>query len=117
MRKGEKSVFAALSARVGSIADNRLGGWVSYRASKAALNMVLKTLSIEHARRWPESVIVGLHPGTVDSALSRPFNKRVEAGKLFTPERAARQLLDVINVLAPADTGYTYAWDGKRIPF
>ena len=117
MRKGEKSVFAALSARVGSIEDNRLGGWVSYRASKAALNMVLKTLSIEHGRRWPESVVVGLHPGTVDTALSRPFSKRVEAGKLFTPERAARQLLDVINALAPADTGYTYAWDGKRVPF
>jgi hypothetical protein len=79
--------------------------------------MVLKTLSIEHGRRWPESVVVGLHPGTVDTALSRPFSKRVEAGKLFTPDRAARQLLDVINALAPADTGYTYAWDGKRIPF
>lgn len=117
MRKGKKSVFAALSARVGSIEDNRLGGWVSYRASKAALNMVLKTLSIEHGRRWPESVVIGLHPGTVDTALSRPFSKRVDADKLFTPERAARQLLDVINSLDPADTGYTYAWDGKRIPF
>lgn len=117
MRKGEKSVFAALSARVGSIEDNRLGGWVSYRASKAALNMVLKTLSIEHARRWPESVVVGLHPGTVDTALSRPFSKRVEPDRLFTPERAARQLLAVVDGLAAADTGYTFAWDGKRIPF
>jgi NAD(P)-dependent dehydrogenase (short-subunit alcohol dehydrogenase family) len=117
MRNGEKSVFAALSARVGSIEDNRLGGWVSYRASKAALNMVLKTLSIEHARRWPESVVVGLHPGTVDTALSRPFSKRVEPDKLFTPERAARHLLAVVDGLNAADSGYTYAWDGKRIPF
>ena len=117
MRRGEKSVFAALSARVGSIADNRLGGWASYRASKAALNMVLKTLSIEHGRRWPESVVVGLHPGTVDTALSRPFSKRVEADKLFTPELAARQLLTVVDGLAAADTGNIYAWDGTRVPY
>ena len=116
MRKGAKSVFAALSARVGSISDNRLGGWLSYRASKAALNMALKTLSIEHARRFPDALIVGLHPGTVATALSEPFSSNVPAGKLFPPDRAARQLLEVIDSLGPSDTGNTFAWDGARIP-
>jgi NAD(P)-dependent dehydrogenase (short-subunit alcohol dehydrogenase family) len=117
MRKHEKTVFAAISARVGSISDNRLGGWVSYRASKAALNMVLKTLAIEHARRWPESIVAGLHPGTVDTALSKPFSKRVEPDRLFTPAHAASCLLDVIDRLVPGDSGNTFAWDGARIPF
>lgn len=117
MRKGSKTVFAALSARVGSISDNRLGGWLSYRTSKAALNMALKTLSIEHARRFPDSVLVGLHPGTVATPLSEPFSGRVPADKLFTPARAARQLLDVIDSLGPSDSGNIFAWDGARIPF
>lgn len=117
LRRTGKTVFAALSARVGSIADNRLGGWMSYRTSKAALNMVLKTASIEHARRWPDSVVVGLHPGTVATALSAPFQSGVPQGKLFTPQQAAHQLLDVIESLTPADTGGFYAWDGKPIAF
>ena len=111
------TVFAALSARVGSIGDNRLGGWASYRASKAALNMVLKTLSIEHARTRPRSTIIGLHPGTVDTALSKPFSGNVPDGKLFTPAVSANYLLDVIARTGPDDTGSVFAWDGKRIDY
>lgn len=117
MSKENKTVFAALSARVGSIADNRLGGWTSYRASKAALNMTLRTLSIEHGRRWPEAVVVALHPGTVDTALSKPYSSRVPAEKLFAPETAAEQLLKVIDGLVPEDSGGFFAWNGQEIPF
>lgn len=115
MRRDEKSVFAALSARVGSIGDNRLGGWVSYRSSKAALNMILKTLSIEHARRFPQSVVAGLHPGTVDTQLSAPFQRRVPEGKLFTASKSVQYMLSVIDSLAPSDSGGVFAWDGSRI--
>lgn len=117
MRRGSKTVFAALSARVGSIGDNRLGGWVSYRSSKAALNMVLKTLSIEHARRFPDAVIAGLHPGTVDSALSAPFQRRVADDKLFSPAQSVGYMLSVIDRLTPADTGGFFAWDGASIDY
>ncbi len=114
-RKGP-AVFAALSARVGSIGDNRLGGWHAYRASKAALNQLLRTLAIELARQSPEAICVGLHPGTVDTALSKPFQRNVPAGKLFTPARAARQLLEVLDGLTAADSGGVFAWDGKPVP-
>ena len=117
LRRGHKTVFAALSARVGSIADNRLGGWVSYRASKAALNMVLKTLAIEHARRWPESVLVALHPGTVDTRLSKPYSGGVPEQKLFSTAQSANYLLGVIDELQAADSGGFFAWDGSRIPY
>ena len=96
LKRDSKTVFAALSARVGSISDNRLGGWYAYRASKAALNMVLKTLSIEYGRRFKETVIIGLHPGTVDTGLSKPFQSNVPDGKLFTPEYSVEKLLEVI---------------------
>ncbi len=112
-----KSVFAALSARVGSIEDNRLGGWHSYRASKAALNMLIRTLAVELARRNPHALCVALHPGTVDTALSRPFQARVPAGKLFPAARSARHLLAVLDSLTPSDSGQVFAWDGSRIPF
>jgi NAD(P)-dependent dehydrogenase (short-subunit alcohol dehydrogenase family) len=111
-----RSVFASISARVGSIEDNRLGGWHSYRASKAALNMLLKTLSIELKRRTPSAICVGLHPGTVDTALSRPFQGSVAPGKLFNPAQSAGHLLRVIDGLTPADSGGVFAWDGSRIP-
>ena len=117
LRSGHKTVFAALSARVGSIGDNRLGGWASYRASKAALNMFLKTLSIEHARARPDSVIAALHPGTVDTRLSQPFQGGVPAGKLFSPEFAAERLLAVIDGLSAADTGGVFAWDGSPVEY
>ena len=117
MRRGSRSAFAALSARVGSIGDNRLGGWVSYRSSKAALNMILKTLAIEHAWRFPESIIAGLHPGTVDTQLSAPFQRRVPEGKLFTTSKSVRYMLSVIDRLTPADSGGVFAWDGSRIEY
>ncbi|WP_066548324.1 MULTISPECIES: SDR family NAD(P)-dependent oxidoreductase [unclassified Sphingomonas] len=112
-----KPVFAALSARVGSIADNRLGGWHGYRASKAALNMLIRNFAIESKRRSDRSIVVALHPGTVDTALSRPFQGNVAPGKLFDAERAALQLLDVIEGLKPQDSGKLFAWDGEEVPF
>lgn len=117
LRREGKTVFAALSARVGSISDNRLGGWASYRASKAALNMLLRTFSIEHARKYPESVIAALHPGTVATDLSAPFRSRVPAQKLFTPAQSAAYLIAVIERLTAEDTGGFFAWDGSAIPY
>lgn len=117
LARDRKSVFAALSARVGSIEDNQLGGWYAYRASKAALNMLIKTLSIELARRNPQALCVGLHPGTVDTFLSKPFQGSVPASRLFTPARAARHLLTVMDHLSPDNSGKLYAWDGKPIPY
>ena len=115
LQKRSKTAFTAISARVGSIGDNRLGGWYSYRASKAALNMLLKTLSIEHARLWPDSVIAGLHPGTVDTSLSKPFTGRTPKDKLFSADQSASFLLDVIDRLQPKDSGGVFAWDGSRV--
>lgn len=117
LRRDAKTLFAALSARVGSISDNRLGGWASYRASKAALNMLLRTAAIEHKRRWPESVVVALHPGTVDTPLSAPFQRRVPEGGLFTPSYSVQQLLEVLDNLDATDSGGFFAWDGKPIEF
>jgi len=116
-RRDSKTVFAALSARVGSIGDNRLGGWVSYRASKSALNMILKTLSIEHARRFPDAVVASLHPGTVDTRLSAPFQRRVPEGSLFSPSQSVGYMLSVIDRLTPSDTGGFFAWDGTPIEY
>lgn len=110
-----RPVFAALSARVGSISDNRLGGWHSYRAAKAALNMLLKNFAIELARTNPAAVVAGLHPGTVDTDLSRPFRKGVAEGKLFTPDMAAEHLLTVIEGLERGDSGRVFAWDGAEV--
>jgi NAD(P)-dependent dehydrogenase (short-subunit alcohol dehydrogenase family) len=112
-----RAVFASLSARVGSIGDNRLGGWYAYRGAKAAQNMFLKTLSVEWARTRRELVCVTLHPGTTDTALSRPFQANVPPERLFSPERSARQLLGVIDALTPADSGRFLAWDGSAIPW
>ena len=110
-----RAVFAALSARVGSIGDNRLGGWHSYRASKAALNMLLKTIAIELARTRPDALCIGLHPGTVDTSLSQPFQTGVAPDRLFTPDGSASHLLRVIESLGPGDSGGVFAWDGARI--
>lgn len=117
LRRDGRAVFAAISARVGSISDNRLGGWHAYRASKAALNMLVKNLALELARTHPEAVAVTLHPGTVDTALSAPFQRGVAEGKLFTPAFSANALLGVLDGLTPADSGRLYAWDGARVPF
>ncbi|TXM94941.1 SDR family NAD(P)-dependent oxidoreductase [Methylobacterium sp. WL116] len=114
-RRG-RCVFAALSARVGSIGDNRLGGWYAYRASKSALNQILRTLAIEVARSRPEAIVVGLHPGTVASGLSRPFRPDPTADGVFSPEESAGHLLRVLNGLGTDDTGGVFAWDGSPIP-
>jgi len=111
----EKAVFAALSARVGSISDNRLGGWHGYRASKAALNQIIRTLSIELARKAPHAVCAGLHPGTVDTGLSEPFQSNVPDGKLFTPDFSAERLLRVIDGLGPEHSGRCFDWAGEEI--
>ena len=115
MPRGRKTVLAALSARVGSISDNRLGGWHSYRASKAALNQLLQTMAIEQARKNPDQVVLALHPGTVDSGLSKPFQKGVKT--LFTPEESARHLAAVIDAATPAQSGQLIDWQGEVIPF
>ena len=117
LRRDKKAVFAALSARVGSISDNRLGGWYAYRASKAGLNMILKTLSIEVQRRFKNQIIIGLHPGTVDTALSKPFQGNVPKGKLFTPAFSAEKLLSVIDGLSEKDSGFLFDWAGEKIEF
>lgn len=110
-----KAVFATLSARVGSIGDNRLGGWHAYRASKAALNQLVRTCAIELARRAPEAACVALHPGSVDTGLSAPFAK--SGLDVHSPADAARHLLEVIDGLVPAQTGGFYDWRGTPIPW
>jgi NAD(P)-dependent dehydrogenase (short-subunit alcohol dehydrogenase family) len=109
--------FAAISARVGSISDNRLGGWYAYRASKAALNQLMRTLSIELARVNPNGCVATLHPGTVDTNLSKPFQGGVPAGKLFTADHAADCLWQVLDRLGPEYTGLLHAYDGSVIPY
>jgi NAD(P)-dependent dehydrogenase (short-subunit alcohol dehydrogenase family) len=116
LRRDRPAVFAALSARVGSISDNRLGGWYSYRASKAALNMLLKCFAIECRLRYPQLMVAGVHPGTVDSALSAPFQANVPAATLFSPAQAAGHVLTVLGQLTPADSGKVLAWNGQEIP-
>ena len=115
MPRAGRCVFAVLSARVGSISDNKLGGWYGYRAAKAGLNQLVRTLAIEERRRNDRSIVVGLHPGTVDTGLSKPFQGGVRADQLFTPDRAAVQLLDVIDGLKAPDSGKLFAWDGAEI--
>lgn len=115
--RDRRAVFAALSARVGSIADNRLGGWHSYRASKAALNMVLVNVAIELRRTHPQAIVAALHPGTVATSLSEPFRRGVAPEKLFPPDVSADYLLSVMNGLTPEDSGGLFAWDGIRLPY
>jgi len=117
LRRDTKSAFACLSARVGSIEDNRLGGWHAYRASKAALNMLVRSCAVELHQRNPGALCVALHPGTVDTRLSQPFQGGVDPAKLFAPTRSARALLGVLDRLTPADSGRLFAWDGQPIPF
>jgi NAD(P)-dependent dehydrogenase (short-subunit alcohol dehydrogenase family) len=114
MPRHGRGVIALLSARIGSISDNRLGGWYSYRASKAALNQLVRTLAIEAARTHPELVVVALHPGTVETRLSTPFRGSRET---VSPDEAAANLLRVIQGLTPADSGGFFAWDGSPIAF
>lgn len=106
-----------LSARVGSIADNRLGGWYSYRCSKAALNQGIRTLAVEWRRTRPACVLTLYHPGTVDTALSAPFSSRVPADKLFSPQQAAAYLDQVLLTRSAPDSHGYVDWQGKEIPF
>lgn len=115
MPRDKDIYFAALSAKVGSISDNSLGGWHSYRASKAALNMMIKNLSIEWKRKNPLSRVVALHPGTVDTDLSKPFQKNVPDGKLFTPAYSAERLRDILLECKPEDSGKLLSWNGDII--
>jgi NAD(P)-dependent dehydrogenase (short-subunit alcohol dehydrogenase family) len=109
-------VFAALSARVGSISDNRLGGWHAYRASKAALNMIVRNIAIELGRTNPQAIAVTLHPGTVDTNLSKPFRRNATRSGLFSADYAAKRLLEVVDGLTPEQSGQCLAWDGSVIP-
>ncbi|KAI3591333.1 Oxidoreductase, short-chain dehydrogenase/reductase family [Cupriavidus sp. U2] len=114
LARGGRCHFAVLSAKVGSIGDNRLGGWLSYRASKAALNMVIKTAAIEMARTHPQAVLVALHPGTVNSALSAPF-RGAQIGR--PANDAAGKILAVLDRLQPEDSGGLWAYNGQRLPW
>ena len=116
-RHQESSIFASISAKIGSIGDNRLGGWYGYRASKAALNMFMRTTAIEYSRRCPKTIVVTLHPGTTDTNLSQPFQKNVPPEKLFSVERTVTQLLTVIDSLELKDSGHFFSWDGSRLPW
>ena len=117
LRQSKRGVFAAISAKVGSIEDNKLGGWYSYRASKAALNMVLKNLSIEWQRSHKNLAVAALHPGTTDTGLSVPFQRNVPADKLFTPEQTGHYLLNVIEQLTPENSGKFWNWNGDILPW
>ena len=111
------SHFAALSAMVGSIGDNNLGGWYSYRASKSALNQLMKTLAIEARRTRPNLCVTSIHPGTTDTPLSKPFQARVPPGKLYSPGQSAKRILSVVLSGSPADSGRFMNWDGKELPW
>ena len=117
LRHERKAVLATLSARVGSIGDNRLGGWYGYRASKAAQNMVVRTVAVELARKAKNAIVMALHPGTVDTGLSAPFQRNVPPGKLFEVERAARQLLAIVDRADASYHGTFRAWDDTEIPW
>ena len=115
LNKDNKSVMAFLSARVGSISENKLGGWYAYRASKSALNQVIKTFSIELKRINPKAIIIGLQPGTVDSELSAPFKRSVSNNKLFSAEYSVSQLIGVIERADESSSGNLISWDGEII--
>jgi NAD(P)-dependent dehydrogenase (short-subunit alcohol dehydrogenase family) len=115
--RDRRAVFAALSARVGSIGDNRIGGWHSYRASKAALNMLVRNYAIELGRTHKKAICVALHPGTVDTALSEPFQANLPEGQLTPPADAAGNLLGVLDGLTPEDSGQLFDWKGERVEF
>ena len=114
---GVTKLFATVSARVGSIEDNRLGGWYSYRCSKAALNMAVKNLSIEWRRTLPSVSVAALHPGTTQTNLSAPYQRNVPDGKLFSGERTAGYLIDRLSQLTPEDSGKFLTYDGEVLPW
>jgi NAD(P)-dependent dehydrogenase (short-subunit alcohol dehydrogenase family) len=115
--KHQSCTAVFITARVGSIEDNHLGGWYGYRSSKAALNMLIKTAQIELARRSPNTILVSYHPGTVDTDLSKPFQKNVAKSKLFTSEFAVEKLLENLPFLTQKDAPHYVDWQGKPIPW
>jgi NAD(P)-dependent dehydrogenase (short-subunit alcohol dehydrogenase family) len=117
LRHQDRSTFATVSAKVGSIGENQLGGWYGYRASKAALNMLIKTAALEYSRKSPHTVIVLLHPGTTDTRLSAPFQRNVPPEKLFSVERTVEQLWAVLTGLELKDSGQFFSWDGTLLPW
>ena len=116
LNKGSRAVFACISARVGSISENQLGGWHAYRAAKVALNMLLKNCAIELGRSNKNAVVVALHPGTVDSKLSKPFHAGYQ-NKIYSPHEAVQNMLKVIDGLTPENSGGFFAYDGTKIEF
>ncbi|MCU0566227.1 MAG: SDR family NAD(P)-dependent oxidoreductase [Oculatellaceae cyanobacterium Prado106] len=117
LKHGDRAILATLSAKIGSIGDNQLGGWYGYRASKAALNMLMRTAAIEYRRTCPRAILVNLHPGTTDTQLSRPFQRNVPPEKLFGCDRTVHQLLQVLDQLQESDSGEFFSWDGSRLPW
>ena len=115
IKRNSDALIGVLSARVGSISDNRIGGWYAYRASKAALNMIIKTAAIELERRDKTAKIIGLHPGTVDTNLSKPFQGGTPKEKIFAPKQSIDYLTKVIDSSTPQDTGKIFDWQGKEI--
>ncbi|OBU47347.1 SDR family oxidoreductase [Photobacterium phosphoreum] len=117
LKTSRRSYFVTVSAKVGSIEDNKLGGWISYRSSKAALNMAIKTISIEWRTKLPHCCVLAFHPGTTASSLSKPFQRNVALHKLFTPEYTAQCLLNLLATLTPQNTGKFLSYDGSTIPW
>ena len=117
LKHSDRAILATISAKIGSIGDNYLGGWYGYRASKAALNMFMRTTAIEYKRTCPQAIVVTLHPGTTDTRLSRPFQRNVPPEKLFLVERTVQQLLAVLDQLQENDSGEFFSWDGSRLPW
>ncbi len=117
LTKESASIIAFMSARLGSISDNKLGGWYSYRSSKTALNMLIKPLSIELSYSNKNAICVGLHPGTVDTQLSKPFTQKIKNKKVFTKEEAAEYLIKALNNIDHKDTGNIIDWRGEAVPY
>lgn len=117
LKHRDRTILATISAKVGSIGDNQLGGWYGYRASKAALNMFMRSTAIEYKRTCPRAIVVTLHPGTTDTQLSKPFQHNVPPEKLFGVDRTVMQLLTVIEQLQESDSGEFFSWDGSRLPW
>ncbi len=112
-----KLKMLTISARLSSISDNRLGGWYSYRMSKAALNMLIKNIAIEWGRLYPSVVVCGYHPGTVDTDLTRPFREGINKDQLFSPDKSAEHLLKILKQITPKDSGNLFDWGGNVITF
>jgi len=117
LKHSDRAVLATISAKIGSIGDNHVGGWYGYRASKAALNMFMRSTAIEYKRTCPRAIVVTLHPGTTDTQLSKPFQRHVPPEKLFTVDRTVKQLLTVLDQLQESDSGEFFSWDGSRLPW